>query len=599
VADYKSFSHLPETTPEEIDRKIKAYKKFLDGNGYIFLKAVADLQVAQFFIPKTKANKEQLITDAEYRLVLRGYNSRQSMQVAMATVTALENRFFHWFIEFPQVFSEGGFDCILGNPPFLGGQKLSGTFGDSFLEFIKYEYAPIGAVDLVTYFFRRIFSLIKKDGFQSLISTNTIAQGKAREGGLDVIKEKGGTINHAIRSMRWPGVAAVEVSLITITKRVWDKKYFLDNKEVQTITPYLDDSLVIGNPYPLMANAKKSFQGSIVLGKGFVLSQEEAETLIIKDPRNKDVLFPYLNGDDLNNDPEQRPSRWVINFFDWSEEKARTYPDCFGILEERVKPERQRWKTDEDGNEIVGTYALRKPLPQKWWIYGEKRPALYETISQLDQVMAIALTSKTVAIAMLPSNLVFSHSLGVFASDDFYLFSCLQSTFHNIWAWSYGSSMKSDLRYTPSVCFETFPFPIEVSGLQRNHLRIIGMQYNKYRIQVMEALEIGLTKVYNLFHNSDIDIQKIVQLRELHEKMDDAVLGLYGWTDLKLCHGFYDLEYLPENDRKRYGIHPQIRREIQKRLLILNHQLHRDELPNQLHRMSKNEEKKGSASTLF
>lgn len=142
---------------------------------------------------------------------------------------------------------------------------------------------------------------------------------------------------------------------------------------------------MLGNPYPLKQNAGKSFIGSYVLGMGFVLSPEEAEVLITKDPRNKDVLFPYLNGEDLNNDPEQKPSRWVINFFDWTEEKARTYPDCFEIVERLVKPERQRWKLDENGNEIVGTYALRKPLPQKWWIYGEKRPALYETISKGEQ----------------------------------------------------------------------------------------------------------------------------------------------------------------------------------------------------------------------
>ncbi|WP_240432957.1 Eco57I restriction-modification methylase domain-containing protein [Taibaiella koreensis] len=613
MAVYKTFSHLPETTPEEINRKIKAYKRFVDSKGFTFLKTMADLQVAQFFIPKTESNKQALITDADYRLILSGYKGWQIPSTAKAAAVALEERFFHWFIEFPEVFNEGGFDCILGNPPFLGGQKLSGNFGDPFLEFIKHQFAPIGAVDLVTYFFRRIFSIIKNGGFQSLISTNTIAQGKAREGGLDFIVNNGGTINHAIRSMRWPGVAAVEVSLVTIIKGSWDKKYFLDNKLVQTITPYLDDSLVIGNPFPLKANAKKSFQGSIVLGKGFVLSPEEAKELIAKDPRNKDVLFPYLNGDDLNNDPEQRPSRWVINFFDWSEEKARTYPDCFEILEERVMPERQRWKTDEEGNEIIGTYALRKPLPQKWWIYGEKRPALYETISQLDQVMAVALTSKTVAITLLPSNQVFSHSLGLFAYNDFASFCVIQSTIHNIWAWLYGSSMKSDLRYTPSVCFETFPFPLKVSDKYIEQMKFIGNNYYGARKTLMKEAQIGLTKVYNLFHAKKLQkingeeksftdnsflkefgkesiflkkhlefiegithdgvVEQIEFLRLLHVKMDIVVLNAYGWNDIQLKHDFYELEFLPDGDKVRFTIHPLARKEILKRLLMLNHQL--------------------------
>jgi len=202
MAEYKTFSQLPETTPEEIERKAKAYKKFIDGKGFTFLKAMADTKCAQFFIPKTEANKENLMTDADYRLILSGYKGWQDRKVEKATAIAHAQRFFHWFIEFPEVFSEGGFDCILGNPPFLGGQKLSGSFGDAFLESIKYQFAPIGAVDLVTYFFRRIFNIIKPKGFQSLISTNTIAQGKAREDGLDVIVQQGGSINQW-QQLRW------------------------------------------------------------------------------------------------------------------------------------------------------------------------------------------------------------------------------------------------------------------------------------------------------------------------------------------------------------------------------------------------------------
>ena len=147
MVEYKTFNRLPETTPDEIDRKTRAYKKFIAGKGFTFLKAMADTQVAQFFIPKTAANKEYLMTDADFRQILSGYRGWQDRKVAKAAVVALQHRFFHWFLEFPEVFSEGGFDCVLGNPPFLGNRKLSGTFGDNFLECIKYQFAPIGAVD--------------------------------------------------------------------------------------------------------------------------------------------------------------------------------------------------------------------------------------------------------------------------------------------------------------------------------------------------------------------------------------------------------------------------------------------------------------------
>jgi hypothetical protein len=594
MAEYKTFSQLPETTPEEIERKAKAYKKFIDGKGFTFLKAIADTQVAQFFIPKTEANKDYLMTDADYRLILSGFKGWQDRKVAKATAVAHEQRFFHWFIEFPEVFSEGGFDCILGNPPFLGGQKLSGSFGDAFLESIKYQFAPIGAVDLVTYFFRRIFSIIKPKGFQSLISTNTIAQGKAREDGLDIIVNKGGSINHAVKSTKWPGVAAVEVALVTITKQPWKGKFYLGSKEVKTITPYLDDAETIGNPFPLKQNEGKSFQGSIVLGKGFVLEPHEAEALIAKDPKNKDVLFPYLNGDDLNNNPDQSPSRWIINFFDWSEEKAKMYPDCFEIVERIVKPERLD-QNDKGGKE-------------KWWQYLRPRNELYQIIASLKQIMVVNNHTRHHVFGIYLKKLVFSHALSVLAFEKYFHFSILSTSLVNEWAWQRGSTMgSSTLRYTSSEILETFPFP-DPSKEVRSLLELLGENYHEHRRKIMLGMQLGLTKTYNLFHSNvftaqavnendkqvaslqkHLDktantipfneaIQGILQLRELHVQMDEAVLDAYGWHDIDLRHDFHEVDYLPKEDNIRFTIHPDARKEVLKRLLELNHKIHEEEV---------------------
>jgi hypothetical protein len=533
-----------------------------------------------------------MITDADFQLILSGYKGWQDRKVAKANVLALEHKFFHWFIEFPEVFADGGFDCILGNPPFLGGQKLSGSFGNRFLEYIKYAYHPIGAVDLVTYFFRRIFNILKPDGFQSLISTNTIAQGSAREGGLDVICSNNGIINHAVKSMRWPGLAAVEVSLVTIHKGLWNKDIVLDNKKVDRITPYLDDSEVIGNPFPLKQNSGRSFVGSYVLGMGFILTPEEASELLLKDPRNKDVIFPYLSGDDLNNDPEQKSSRWVINFFDWDEEKAQSYPDCYKILEDRVKPERQRWKVDDNGKEIIGKYALRKPLPQKWWIYSEKRPALYKAISKLDQVMVVSLVSKYFCFEFKSKEYVFMHKLGVIALNDFLYFGLLSSTIHSLWCWKNSSTLGAGtLNYSTTDCYETFPFPKSDFG---NSLKQVSEKYYLFRKELLQKAQIGLTKAYNLFHLKNLTIDHIAKvtkqdeavasqtysniltLRELHKQLDEAVSALYGWTDLELEHAFYEMDYLPENNRVRFSISAKSRKEILKRLLLLNQKLHQE-----------------------
>jgi len=632
MSDYKSFNSLPENTPEEIEIKAKNYKKFIEGKGFTFLKAMADTQIAQFFIPKVPENKDLLMTDGDFRQILSGYKGWQDRKVAKAIAIASENRFFHWFLEFPEVFassdiaseekqSKGGFDCILGNPPFLGGQKLTGNFGDNYLECIKYEFSPIGAVDLVTYFFRRIFNVIKYQGFQSLISTNTIAQGKVREYGLDVITKNGGTINHAIKSIRWPGVAAVDVSLVTIIKQIWKGKFILAGKEVKTITPYLDDAETLGNPFPLKQNEGKSYQGSIVLGKGFVLETNAADSLIKKDQKNKDILFPYLSGEDLNNNPDQSPSRWVINFFDWEETKAIQYKDCYEIIERLVKPERQRWAKDKKGNDIIGEFALRKPLPDKWWIYGEKRPALYRAIANKERVIVNSIVSKYCLFVYEPTNIVFSHRTAVFPIENFktpFLFSSL----HNEWTWKITSTLGgTTINYSTSDVLLTFPFPYNLTKKHEPHFENIGEQYHEYRKQLMLQMQLGLTKTYNAFHAKEVQqgiitaamqamdkkaiekqygkevwnlwnhLQKtegtcnieeafegIVKLRELHVQMDNAVLEAYGWQDVQLKHDFYEVDYLPENDRVRYTIHPDARKEILKRLLELNHKIHEEEV---------------------
>jgi hypothetical protein len=349
----------------------------------------------------------------------------------------------------------------------------------------------------------------------------------------------------------------------------------------------------MGNPYPLKQNAGKSFQGSIVLGKGFVLTPEEAEALIAKDPRNKDVLFPYLNGDDLNNDPEQKPSRWVINFFDWSEEKAHTYPDCFEIVERLVKPERNAY--DETKN------SWNKSVRTNWWLFGAWRKGLDETISKLDQVMVVPLVSKYLSIDFVPTSYVYMHKLGIIASNDFQKFGILSSALHNAWCWKNSSTLGAGtLNYSTTDCFGTFPFPLNLS----DDLKNISEGYYLFRKNFMKNIQMGLTKTYNQLHSVQLaktgenpTLKKhlstisngyslinahsdIIQLQNLQRNLDNIALKSYGWSDIQLKHDFYEMDYLPENDRVRFTIHPDARKEILKRLLKLNHKLYQAESTN-------------------
>ncbi|MEU0947053.1 DNA methyltransferase, partial [Streptomyces canus] len=232
----------------------------------------------------------------------------------------------HWILAVPDVMERGGFDAVIGNPPFLGGQKLTGAMGTNVRDWFVATIANgrKGSADLVAYFELRAHDLLAPRGYTGLIATNTLAQGDTREVGLDQITASGVEIRRAIKSAPWPSAsAALEYCAVWTSKEqlAADAGRVLDGEQVAGITSSLDrKSRVTGRPFRLVANRGKSFQGSNVLGKGFILEPEQAQELIEHNPRNKDVLFPYLNGEDLNSRPDCSASRWVINFHDWPEE---------------------------------------------------------------------------------------------------------------------------------------------------------------------------------------------------------------------------------------------------------------------------------------
>ncbi len=185
-----------------------------------------------------------------------------------------------------------------------------------------------------------------------------------------------------------------------------------------------------------------------------------------------------------------------------------------------VQPERQRWKKDDAGNNIVGEYALRKPLPQKWWIYADKRPALYRAIAKMDRVLVIPLISKYTAIDFASSKIVYMHKLAVVTMNSFLVFEILTSSIHNVWAWKNSSTLGgAGLNYSPSDVFATFPFPQNLTQSHEQQLEHIGESYHEHRKQLMLAIQLGLTKTYNLFH-----AQPLRPMASEEEQLDDKAL---------------------------------------------------------------------------
>ncbi|MEU0960796.1 DNA methyltransferase [Micromonospora aurantiaca] len=489
---------------------------------------------------------------------------------------SFERNPLHWPLVFPEVFvgkGEGdsivdGFDAIIGNPPFLGGKKLSGPLGSSYREYLvnKVGGGVRGHADLVAYFVIRAHALLNSFGQAGLIATNSLAQGDSREVGLDQLIKAGVEIRRAVKSRAWPSRSAVLEYAAVWTSRATvaeSSLRLLDHRRVEGITSSLDPvSRITGTPRRLISNVGVAFNGIYIMGIGFTLEQDKAALLVEGEPRNEEILFPYLNGHDVNSRPDSSASRWVINFHDWSEDRAATYSECFDHVVREVKAERLRQKD---------SYGQRY-----WWQFFRPRPELRKASDGLARVIVLALVSKTVMPVMVPTGQVFSHALGVFATDDMAMLALLSSSPHYWWTANRASSMKADLRYTPSDVFETLALPELTSDM-----RALGDRLDTYRRDVMLSRQAGLTSTYNLVFDPGCQDEDIVELRRIHRDIDEAVCRAYGWDDLVeqgLDHGFHKA-----GAYTRYTVGPAVQREMLDRLLELNHQRYAEEVAKGLH----------------
>ena len=473
------------------------------------------------------------------------------------TVTTDYDRWrpLHWILAVPDVMERGGFDAIIGNPPFLGGKKITGAMGTNIRDWFVNALArgQTGSADLVAYFFLRAFSLLTPRGNLGLIATNTVAQGDTREVGLDRIVAGGFTITRAIQSRSWPVSSAnLEYAAVWGTRETVATSVprVADDIPVARISTLLEPTgRVDGAPKRLTRNVGIAFIGCYVLGAGFILEPLEARAWIEAETRNAKDLFPYLSAEDLNSRPDTSAARWDIDFNHRVEEDAREYRFPYQRLVELVKPERAK--------------NNRKAYRDYWWQFGEKLPALRKAIKRLEQVLVIAQVSKTLMPIRVQTGQVFSLMLVVFATDSFVDQAVLSSSMHQMWVIKYGSAMRSDPRYTPSDVFVTFPRPEPTDQLAE-----IGEVLDTERREIMLRRDLGLTKLYNLVNDSDITDeadQDVARMRQIHAELDYAVMHAYGWNDVDLDHGFHTYRQMT-----RWTVSPVARVEMLDRLLEEN-----------------------------
>jgi hypothetical protein len=569
-----------------------------------------DCVIAAYFSSAKHKERETNLGKLEQQLVKyigpQGrIEDRQLLTQAVATLHSGGHAIqpFHWQIEFPEVFTiDGnkkpacGFDAIVGNPPFLGGKRISGALGKEYSQWLCMANVETnGNADLVAHFFRRAFNCLRIDGAFALIATNTISQGDTRRGGLRFIGKNGGEIYFAQKRLQWPGVAAVIVSVIGVYKGVTSPTRCLNGKAVGNITAFLVHTGSHDDPATLATNLGIAFIGCDIKGQGFLFDDDDEEasptsqmqSLITLDSGYKEIIRPYMSGEEILDDPKHVYKRWVIHFGEMELDEAARWPLALQIVREKVQSERQ---------------TKAKELAEwPWWRFWRTRRELYGAISGLDRMLVLSRVGDRLLFAFIGTDIVVSETVVVFASSSQSFFATVQSRVHEVWTRLLASSLKDDVRYTPTDCFETFPFPAgalehaagdspTMDDHTRSKLETAGREYYEFRAALMVRHNEGLTDAYNRFHDPYERSPDILKLRDLHAAMDLAVLESYGWHDLaKIATYDYLLDYEDDDDEDdgsaaaspsrrqkkkpwRYRWPDDFRDEVLARLLELNKQ---------------------------
>jgi type II restriction/modification system DNA methylase subunit YeeA len=414
-------------------------------------------------------------------------------------------------------------DCIIGNPPFLGGKRLRTEMGNAPVDelFRLYASRVPQEADLVTYWFEKARSQVEtgKAKRVGLLATQGI-RGGANRTVLERIKQTG-DIFWAYSDREWILEGAnVHVSMIGFDNGA-ETSRILDGKPVAVIHANLTSAADTTTAHALPENAGICFMGTTKVG-AFDISPDVAYAMLSAplNPNgrpNSDVIRPWVNAMDITRRPR---GMFVIDFGPTrTEADAALYEIPFEYLREHVYPKRRENNRQSYGN--------------KWWIHGEPRPEMRAKLAPLRRYIATPSLSKHRVFIWRSCEVLPDHQVFAFAREDDYFFGVLHSRIHEAWALHMGTALEDRPRYTPSSTFETFAFPwppghepkdsplVEsIAAAARELVEKRDAWLNPSDAAPEELSKRTLTNLYNA---------RPAWLVEAHRKLDKAVSAAYGW----------------------------------------------------------------------
>jgi type II restriction/modification system DNA methylase subunit YeeA len=425
-------------------------------------------------------------------------------------------------------------EVIVGNPPFLGGNRIRKELGDAYVDalFACYAGRVPAFADLVCYWFEKARAQIAAGQAQraGLLATQAIRGGANRKV-LERIKETG-DIFWAYADRDWIlNGATVHVSMVGFDDGTEMTKS-LDNRSVMHINSDLTSDADLTSALLLPENANIAFIGDTKKGKFDIPSQTAA--VMLAEPinpngrSNHDVIKPWMNGIDITQQPR---NMYIIDFgVDMPESEAALYEQPFEHVKKYVKPERDGVRNDRERTH--------------WWIHGRPAPDLRRAIKGLSRYIATPRVAKHRLFVFLDAATIPDGQVVVFARDDDYLLGVLHSRIHELWARQTGTQLReaeSGFRYSQTMTFETFPFPWPPGQEPAGDDRVIAIaQAAAELVAKRDAWLHPPAVVVETLHATSLPPQPPRTLTALynarpawldlaHRALDAAVLAAYGW----------------------------------------------------------------------
>lgn len=398
---------------------------------------------------------------------------------------------------------------IMGNPPFVGGMMAKKEQKEDMLSVIG-NIKGLGELDYVAAWYYKATKYIVDTHIEvAFVSTNSICQGQQAVTLWKPLFEKGVRIQFAHRSFIWDSEAKVKahVHCVIVCFSLHDRAkkaiFFNDMvKYVKNINSYLmeaPDIFIESRTTPLCDVPKIRFGSMPRDGGGFILSDEEKNELIKKEPISASWIHPYLGAYEFINNK----TRWCLWLVDATPHEIKQSP----YVMKRIESVREF----RANSVAAGTRKFAET------------PTLFCQIAQPDSdYIAVPETSserrKYIPIGFLSKNVIASNLLFLIPNASLYHFGILTSNVHNAWMRTVCGRLKSDYRYAKDIVYNNFPWPSPTAE-QKAKIEQTAQEILNARALYPDS---SLADLYD-------ELTMPVELRRAHQHNDKAVMQAYGF----------------------------------------------------------------------